>query len=86
METLEVVEKGELCEVAACFAFGREDLLPDLFERIVQKVNDESLGVLNDFQYYLNRHIELDGDEHGPMSKRMVESICGQDPALWQRG
>ncbi|MDG2013415.1 MAG: DUF3050 domain-containing protein [Pirellulaceae bacterium] len=85
METLEVVEKGELCEVAACFAFGREDLLPDLFERIVQKVNDESLGVLNDFQYYLNRHIELDGDEHGPMSKRMVESICGQDPALWQR-
>ncbi len=85
LDTLEVVEHGELCEIAACFAFGREDLLPDLFEKIVQEVNEGSDGALDDFQYYLTRHIELDGDEHGPMSKRMVESVCGDDPLLWSR-
>ena len=85
LDTLEVVEHGELCEIAACFAFGREDLLPDLFEKIVQEINEGSAGSLDDFQYYLTRHIELDGDEHGPMSKRMVESVCGDDPLLWKR-
>ena len=83
--TLEVVQAGELCEIAACFAFGREDLLPDLFEKIVEEINAGSDGALDDFEYYLNRHIELDGDEHGPMSKRMVESICGLDSSKWKR-
>ena len=82
-DTLQIIEDGELCEVAAFFAFGREDLLPDLFERVVAEVNTASEGALDDFQYYLNRHIEVDGDEHGPMAKRMVESICGNDQAKW---
>ena len=82
-DTLQIIEKGKLCEVAAFFAFGREDLLPDLFEKVVAEVNAASDGALDDFQYYLNRHIEVDGDDHGPMAKKMVESICGNDEAQW---
>ena len=82
-DTLQIIEDGKLCEVAAFFAFGREDLLPDLFEKVVAEVNTASEGALDDFQYYLNRHIEVDGDEHGPMAKKMVESICGDDTEKW---
>ena len=37
--------------------------------RIVDELNVESTGSLEDFRYYLKRHIGLDADEHGPIGK-----------------
>jgi hypothetical protein len=83
-QTFKIIESGNLCEVAAAFTFGREDLLPDVFQRIVDELNTQAGGRLEDFKYYLERHIGLDGDEHGPMATRLLQSLCGDDDELWE--
>lgn len=82
-ETFEVIESEDLCALAATFTFGREDLLPSVFQRIVASLNVTTGGDLDAFQFYLGRHIELDGDHHGPMAMRLVASLCGDDDARW---
>jgi hypothetical protein len=66
---------------AAAFAFGREDLIPDMFQQVV-KVNEQG-GQLDTFVDYLERHIEVDGEFHTPMAMQMVTDLCGDDEAKW---
>ena len=82
--TFSVIESGNLCAIAAAFTYGREDLLPDVFQRIVDKLDTEADGQLADFKYYLQMHIGLDGDEHGPMARRLMQSVCGSDESNWK--
>ena len=35
------------------------------------------------FLCYLARHIEHDGDRHGPMARSLVRRLCGSDGRLW---
>lgn len=83
-QTFDLIERGSLWSLASAFTFGREDLLPALFQRIVDELDVEADGGLEDFRYYLHRHIGLDGGEHGPMAVRLVASLCGGDEARWQ--
>lgn len=71
-------------EIAAVFTFGREELIPDMFQQIVDDLHQKFPQKLADFKYYLDRHIELDGDEHGPMALRMVAHLCGDEEKHWQ--
>jgi hypothetical protein len=66
---------------AAAFAFGREDLIPEMFERVVSI--DDLGGKLGHFKDYLSRHIEVDADEHTPMAMQMLIDLCGEDKAKW---
>jgi len=72
-----------LHEQAAVFAFGRENLIPDMFTEIFNNLRDIHPQELADFQYYLRRHIELDEDHHGPFALRMVTQLCGDDHSKW---
>lgn len=85
LQTFAVIRSGHLPAIAAAFTFGREDLLPDVFSEVVAIANQDASGQLSTFCYYLDRHIGLDGDEHGPMAKRLVNSLCGVDDENWHR-
>ncbi len=82
--TFSVIEGGQLIELASTFTVGREDLLPSIFDRVVQQLNIEVGGKLSDFEYYLSRHIELDGEQHGPMAQQLLSVACGDCDIAWQ--
>lgn len=84
-ETFAVLDQQDLPAIAAAFTFGREGLLPDLFTRIVAGLHQQAPGHLQQFRYYLDRHIELDGDEHGPLADQLLLTLCGEDASRWNR-
>lgn len=83
LSTFALIDRGRPSEIAAAFTFGREDVIPDMFRRFVDSLCSESPEQFERFHYYLNRHIELDADDHGPKALKMVASICRQDPDEW---
>ncbi|RFS86591.1 DUF3050 domain-containing protein [Actinomadura spongiicola] len=66
---------------AAAFAFGREDLIPEMFDQVAA-LNAGS-GNLSTFVDYLRRHIQVDSEEHTPMAMQMLVDLCGGDDAKW---
>lgn len=77
--TFEFIRTGKLHIVAAAFAFGREDLIPLMFTGLLRDMNQGMEGALDNFIVYLERHIEVDGEDHGPMSMMMMAELCGDN-------
>lgn len=83
--TFKIIDSGSFAATAAAFTFGREDVIPDMFRGFVRELNSASPGQVETFLYYLERHIELDGDDHGPIALKLMENLCGSDAARWQQ-
>jgi hypothetical protein len=79
--TWEFIEHSPVHCQAAAFAFGREDLIPDMFDQVAA-LNAE-LGQLSAFVDYLRRHIQVDSEEHTPMAMQMLADLCGDDDDKW---
>jgi hypothetical protein len=82
--TFDIIHQDNTAAMAAAFTFGREDVIPDIFRELVRDLNQRGSN-LGKFVWYLERHIEVDGEDHGPLSLRMVADLCGDDPALWEQ-
>tara|TARA_B100000900_G_scaffold58491_2_gene44007 strand:- start:2002 stop:2754 length:753 start_codon:yes stop_codon:yes gene_type:complete len=78
--TMDCVENDHIHVVAGVFTYGREDLIPDMFISMVRKLSEKGHSGVNTLLYYLERHIEIDGDEHGPMALQMINELCEGDP------
>ena len=80
--TFTLIRSASLPALAAAFTFGREDAIPTIFRALVREL-DQRENNLTKFVWYLERHIEVDGEDHGPLSLRMIEDLCGDNQQLW---
>jgi len=80
--TMALANSGTTIEVLAAFFYGREDIIPEMFRRLVRTLNGEKSGDdrLRHFIYYIDRHIELDGDSHGPKGQELLEGLVKNSP------
>lgn len=80
--TFSIIEAEPVHVQAAVFTFGREDLIPGMFISMVKELSEKepAIGI---FRYYLERHIEVDGDHHSNLAMEMVMSLCGDDDEKW---
>lgn len=77
--TFGLIRQDRPHEVAAALALGREHVIPAMFRRFLDRTGIERAQAPA-FHYYLNRHIHLDEDFHGPLSLRMLNALCEDDP------
>ncbi len=84
LATFATIRSRSITGIAAAFTLGREDIIPDMFVRLVDDLSRNPgvrLALLRD---YLVRHIHIDSERHGPMSARLLESLCGEDERAWR--
>lgn len=82
--TFRIALQAPLHVKAAVFTFGREDLIPNMFLRILEKLYSESPEKIAVFKYYIERHIEVDGEHHSQLGLAMVAQLCGEDEVKWK--
>ena len=83
--TFEIIASKEVHKIAAAFTFGREDLIPSMFTSILKEIQKNFPKTnLASLIYYFQRHIELDGDEHGPLAKQMILELAQHDVQKWE--
>lgn len=76
--TFEFLASGKPHVVAAAFALGREHIIPGMFRAFLQRMGITEQDAPT-FHFYLQRHIHLDADFHGPISLLLLDELCGGD-------
>ncbi len=83
--TFSIIKEGKPHKIAAIFTFGRENLIPNMFNEILHEFQRNfTKNDISKLIYYFERHIELDEDEHGPMALKMVSELAEGNPLKWK--
>lgn len=76
--TFGFIGSGKPHVMASAFAFGRETVIPGMYMNMVEKI-----GITEEqapkFYAWLKRHIQVDEEDHGPSSLKLVEILCEGD-------
>jgi hypothetical protein len=82
--TFKVIESGKDYLQSAIFTFGREDLIPGMFITIINEMHKNFPDDISIFKYYIERHIEVDGDHHSHLAIEMTSNLCKDNEQYWQ--
>jgi hypothetical protein len=82
--TFDIINSNKAYLQAAIFTFGREDLIPGMFLSIINDIHLNVPEKISIFKYYLERHIEVDGDHHSHLALQMTANLCGNNQQFWQ--
>jgi hypothetical protein len=83
--TFDVIDNEPDYVQAAVFTFGREDLIPAMFTSMVKEISQQMPGKVDLLSYYLERHIEVDGDHHSQLAYQMTADLCDDDNERWKQ-
>lgn len=81
--TFEVINSQKAYLQAGIFTFGREDLIPAMFLAIIKDMALDFPEQVSIFKYYMERHIEVDGDHHSHLALEMTALLCQDDEQKW---
>jgi Protein of unknown function (DUF3050) len=76
--TFEYINSGKPHVLAAAFTFGRETAIPQMFINLSKQLKDSNISAPM-FQYYMDRHIQIDSEEHGPASEELINILCNNN-------
>lgn len=82
MSTIDTATHGSLMSVLGSFFYGREDVIPSMFQCLLDSwtVHPEEAPM---FVYYLQRHIALDSENHGPAIQKIINEMTeGNEDSL----
>lgn len=82
--TFQIINSKKEYLQSAIFTFGREDLIPGMFMSIISDIHKNFPNDISIFKYYLERHIEVDGDHHSHLALQMTSNLCGQNEQFWK--
>lgn len=71
---LDVAMNGKVHEVASSFFYGREKLIPEMFQSILDVLYTSQVDCPT-LKYYFERHIEVDGEDHGPKALKCLKHL-----------
>jgi Protein of unknown function (DUF3050) len=71
--------RGPVHATAASFFYGREDIIPSMFQAMLGELERQQGVRCENFRLYLKRHIEIDSDSHGPLASKLVANLCEQN-------
>ncbi len=83
--TFGIIRSNKPWIICATFAHGRESIIPDMFQHFRKSQAMQSLDCPA-FDYYLARHIEVDGGVtnspgHGELALRLLSRLCDDIPS-----
>ena len=85
LHTFENIYQNNLIDLLSIFTYGREDIIPKMFSKLIKKFYEDNPSRWSKLNFYLNEHIECDDIRHGPMAKKILENICKDDAKKWHR-
>jgi hypothetical protein len=82
--TFNIIKSQKAYLQSAIFTFGREDLIPGMFISIINEIHKKFPNEISIFKYYIERHIEVDGDHHSHLALKMTASLCKENELFWK--